>query len=100
MRHFKLPLIVTAIAFVLVLVTGITGAIWISESSGSNREKETRAQMLGSGSAMLLGIIVAPFWLLAASKVGKERRAAKQAAAQRTRRPEQSITASLPPRKR
>jgi hypothetical protein len=99
MRHFKLPILVTVVAFVLVMAIGIGGTIWITQSAGSNREKETRAQMLGSGSAMLLGVIVAPFWFYAAAKVGKERRAAKKAPVRQTVGTARGSSPSLPPRR-
>lgn len=100
MRHFKLPLIVTGIMFALVLTLGVAGAIAIAQSGGSNREKEARAQMLGSGSAMLLGVVVAPFWWIAAAKLGKERRAAKKSAARPALPATKSGGAPLPPRRR
>jgi hypothetical protein len=103
MRRFKLPLIVTGIAFVLMVAIAIGGMILIAQSGASNREKEARAQALGSGSATLLCMIVAPFWLFEAAKIGKERRAAKQMSVQRRDRLAQSVqngSPSLPPRRR
>ena len=100
MRYFKLPLIVTGIALVLVMALGIAGAIWIAESSGTGREKEARAQMLGAGAATLLCVVVAPFWLFAAAKVGKERRAAKLAATRPVPRSTRATSSPMPPRRK
>jgi Na+-driven multidrug efflux pump len=100
LRRFKLPLIVTGIAFVLMVAIAVGGMIFIAQSGASNREKEARAQALGSGSAMLLCIIVAPFWLFEAAKIGKERRAAQQKPVRAAARSVQQSTASLPPRRR
>ncbi len=77
MRHFKLPLIVTGIVLPLVLVLGIVGVTWIHQSPISNREKELRGQKLGSGAATMMCVVIGPFWLYAAAKFGKERRAAR-----------------------
>ncbi|GDY23864.1 hypothetical protein LBMAG56_52110 [Verrucomicrobiota bacterium] len=85
MRHFKLPLIATAIVFVLAIGVGVFGLIKIDRSGKSNQEKKERAELLGGGVATLVCFIIFPFWIFAAAKVGKERRAAleakKQAAA-------------------
>lgn len=80
MRHFKLPLIVTAITLSLAIVLGVAAILFISQSSGSRRQKQARAEMLGSGTATLACIVIAPFWIMAAAKAGKERRAAADAA--------------------
>jgi hypothetical protein len=80
MRHFKRPLIVTGIVFALALVFGITAVTMIHRAKLSNREKALRAGQLGTGTAGVSLLIITPFWLLAAGKVGKERRAARDAA--------------------
>lgn len=72
LRHFKLALIVTAVAFVLMIVTGLIGVTWIVQSRGPN--KNERAAMLGQGLAVLTGVIVTPFWIYGAYQSGKERR--------------------------
>ena len=82
MRHFKLPLIVTGIVFVLAIGLGIAGVTMIHRSAESNRVKKARAEMLGSGVAFGVCFVIFPFWILAASKFGKERRAAREAARQ------------------
>ena len=74
MKSFKTPIIVTAITFGLLIVIGIISITMIHNSSGSSRQKNERAAMVGSGAAVLGGIIVAPFWIYTASKVGQERR--------------------------
>lgn len=76
MRHFKLPLIVTAIVLVLAIGGGAFGITQIHRSGKSNREKRERAELLGGGVATLVCFIIFPFWIFAAAKVGKERRAA------------------------
>ena len=85
MRHFKLPLIVTGIVFVLAIGLGLAAVTLIHRSGKSNQEKKERAELLGGGVAFATAIILFPFWIFAAAKVGKERRAAllarKQAAA-------------------
>jgi hypothetical protein len=75
MRHFKLPLIVTGVALALTLILGIVTVTWIDGSPLSNRQKEQRAQRLGTGAAAVLCVVVAPFWLASAARLGKQRRA-------------------------
>ena len=79
MRHFKLPLIVTGVTLTLALVMGLTAVLWINQLAISNRQKEDRAAKLGSGVATLTCVVVAPFWFVAAARLGKERRAAREA---------------------
>ena len=74
MRHFKLPLVVTAITLAVALLAGIGIVTVIYKAKISDREKKARAEMLGGGVGVLL--IITPFWLIGASKFGKERRAA------------------------
>ena len=76
MRHFNLPLIVTAIALLLAIGVGAFGITQIHRSGKSNQEKKERAELLGGGVAFGVVIIIFPFWIFAAAKVGKERRAA------------------------
>lgn len=83
MRHFRLPLIVSGVALALTLILGIAAVTWIDGSSLSNRQKELRAQRLGMGAATALCVVIAPFWLVSAARLGKERRAL----ASKTRRP-------------
>jgi hypothetical protein len=78
MRHFKLPLIVTGVAVTLVMVIGLATLIWIGQLPIPNRQKADRAAKLGAGAGVLTGVVVAPFWIVAAAKVGKERRAARE----------------------
>ena len=80
-RFFKVPVIVTAVAFVTMIVAGLVCVMWITQSGGPNQEQ--RAAMLGQGLATVTGILVAPFWIYSAYEAGKERREAlkKEAAA-------------------
>ena len=77
MRHFKLPLIVTAVTLLLAVVVGLAAVTWVHQSGLPRREKNLRAQALGAGTATATCVVIAPFWLVAAGRVGKERRAAK-----------------------
>ncbi len=79
MRHFKLPLIITGITVFIALLVGIGTATWIYKAKISDRQKKARAEQLGSGIGLMTFLIIAPPWLLAAAKVGKERRAKKEA---------------------
>ena len=74
MKRFKAPLIVTAIVFVAMVVIGAASITLIYNSSGSSRKKAERASMAGAGIATLGCIVIAPFWLYTAAKIGQERR--------------------------
>jgi uncharacterized membrane protein len=76
MRHFKLPLIATAITFVVALIAGIAIVTMIHRAKISDREKKARAEKLGGGVGIGVLIIITPFWLVGASRYGKERKAA------------------------
>jgi hypothetical protein len=76
MRYFRLPLIVTGVAIVVFLILGITGIIMIDRTARNDQEKVARGTLLGQGLGTLLSFVVAPFWIIAAAKMGKERRAA------------------------
>ena len=75
-----MPLIVTGIALAVALILCIAGATWIHQLDISSRKKTQRAEKLGAGLGVTTCLVVAPFWLVAAAKVGKERRKAKDAA--------------------
>lgn len=77
MRYFKLPIIVTSIAFTLAVAVGLVVVTIIHRAQLSNREKEERAQKLGAGVAGVTLLVVTPFWLVAAAKLGKQRRQAR-----------------------
>ena len=77
MKPFKRPLIITGIAFAVALLVGIVGVTLIHNAELSNRKKQERAQMLGAGVGITTCVVVAPFWLFAAAKVGKARREQK-----------------------
>lgn len=84
--EFQLPIRVTVIAFVLAIVLVIAGSTWIYMSETSSRRATRRAEMMGSGLAVLMCVVVAPFWFTAAAKVGKERREQKLATAKPRKR--------------
>jgi hypothetical protein len=77
-RHFRVPLIVTGIALALAMLLGIAGVAWLHRTGTSSRKRTERAQQLGRGMALATCLVVAPFWLAAAAKVGKARRKAKR----------------------
>lgn len=79
MQHFRLPLIVSAFVMVGAVLIGIVGITLIQRSGATRKLVEERASMLGGGLGVATAIVVAPFWLVAASKVGKERRAHMEA---------------------
>ncbi len=79
MRHFKLPLIITGVTLFVAIAGGIGVITWIHKSKISDREKAERAQKLGGGFAIVTLLIIAPPWLFAAAKFGKERRAKLEA---------------------
>jgi hypothetical protein len=76
MRHFKLPLIVTAITFVVAIIAGIAIVTVIHRAKIPDSQKKARAEKLGGGVGGVVLLIITPFWLIGASKFGKERRAA------------------------
>ena len=78
MRHFKRPLIVTGITFRLAVIAGVVIITLIHNSRDSASRKIERAGMAGGGVAIATLVVVTPFWLVAAAKVGRERRAARQ----------------------
>ena len=80
MRHFKLPLLITGIAFALTLVVGLLIVTKIYRSKISDQQKFARVQKLGAGMGTMTVLVIAPFWLFAAAKVGQQRRAARRAA--------------------
>ncbi len=75
MRHFKLPLIVTGITLAVALIASIVIVTVIHRAKISNREKKARAEKLGGGVSVGVLLIITPFWLIGASRFGKERRA-------------------------
>lgn len=73
MRHFKRPLKITGILLLVGLLLSVGLITMIHQSDASRREKEKRAEQLGSGVATLMCIIAAPFWFAAAIRVRRER---------------------------
>lgn len=82
MKQFRVPLVATAVVFVLMVVIGVASMGVIYNSSGSNRKKAERAGMLGTGIATVGCIAIAPFWFYTAAQIGKERRKKKAQARQ------------------
>jgi hypothetical protein len=80
MRHFKIALLATGIALLLAIAVGIAVVTSIHRSPASNREKAERAQQAGGAVAIATLVVVTPFWLFAAAKVGRERRETRQRA--------------------
>jgi MFS family permease len=76
-QHFKRPLKLTGWIVLAGLVLGIIGSTWIYLSDISDRKKVQRVTLLGSGLGTMSALVAAPFWLVAAGKIGKERRAAQ-----------------------
>lgn len=74
MKHFKLPLIVSGVVFVVMIGAVIGGIVWLDGLPISNQEKSMRGGKLGGGIATLGCFIMAPFWFIAAGRFGKERR--------------------------
>ena len=79
MHHFKRPIIVTGIAVLVAIIAGVIGVTMIYRAKIPDREKKARVEMLGGGAGFAVILISFPFWILAADKVGKERRAAREA---------------------
>ena len=88
MRHFKLPLIVTGIAFLLALAVGLGGTFWIHRTAKSSYEQTDRVKLLGQGVGIGFCLVIFPFWIFACGKVGEKRRAARLAASRKKNSPE------------
>jgi hypothetical protein len=72
-------MIVTAVTLLVAILVGVIGMAMIINSKVPTRVRTERASMLGSGLGIATGVISAPFWWVAAAKVGKERRARMEA---------------------
>ena len=79
MRHFNLPLIATAVTFVIAIIAGIALITVIHRANISDAQKKSRAEKAGAGVTGAVLLIITPFWLVGASRFGKERRAALEA---------------------
>lgn len=84
--EFRLPIRVTVIAFIVAILLVVAGSTWIYMSESSASRANRRAEMMGTGLAVLMCIVVAPFWLMAAGKIGEERRAQRMAAKEERKR--------------
>lgn len=71
-RHFKLPLILTAITLAIMTVVGVAFVPSQPDPAGNPNQ---RAAQLGQNFGLLATLIVAPFWVYAVLQLGKERRA-------------------------
>lgn len=80
MRNFRFPLIVTGFVLAVALIFGLAAVTWIHKSKISDRQKIQRAEKLGTATAVIMCLAITPFWLIAAARVGKERRKARDAA--------------------
>jgi hypothetical protein len=76
-RHFKRPLLVTGIAVSLALVLGLAGVAWIHRTTKADWQRSERTKTLGQVLGIATLVVIFPYWILAADKVGKERRAAR-----------------------
>ena len=63
----------------LALVAGITIVTSLHRGGISDREKERRAQKAGGAVGVVTLVIVTPFWLVGATRFGRERRQAREA---------------------
>ncbi len=79
MSPFRLPLKVTGITILVALVLGIAGVSWLYQRDLSDRRKMERASQLGTGLGVVACLVIAPFWLAAAGRVGAARRAEREA---------------------
>jgi len=76
LRRFKTAFIATAVALVVGLILTVAGATWVYYQDISDRKKMERSGQLGSALAVVVCVAIAPFWLIPAAKIGKERREA------------------------
>lgn len=79
-QHFKRPLRITGIATGIALVICVALGTKIHREKIGDRAKIARVQMMGRGLGLMTALLVAPFWLIAAARVGKVRRAIRDAA--------------------
>ena len=78
MKPFKLPIIATGIVFLSMVIVGILSIVLIHNSSLTSHKKAQRASLAGAAVATVGCVVIAPFWFVAAAKVGKERREKKR----------------------
>jgi hypothetical protein len=83
MRQFKVPLIATAIALLLAILLGFVIITSIHRSRDSNSRKIERAQQAGGAVAIATLVVITPFWLIAAAKVGRARREGRKGGGRR-----------------
>ncbi len=74
LRHFKLAIIATGVAFVLMIVCGVLLLMVFLPPGTPNAEE--RAGMLGTGLATLTCVLITPFWIYGAYTSGKASREA------------------------
>lgn len=76
-KRFKIPLIATAIAFLLAVILNVIMITVIVNSNGSDREKAERSGKAGGAVGTVFVMVIAPFWIFTAAKIGAERRSKK-----------------------
>ncbi len=77
LKRFKIPMIATAVAFLLAVILSVIMITVIVNSNGSDQQKQERSGKAGGAVAMLFVFTVAPFWIFTAAKIGAERRSKK-----------------------
>jgi flagellar basal body-associated protein FliL len=75
--HFKRPLKITLITFVVLLFVVIAGSTWVYFSKASDRKKKEQVTLLGGALGFIASVGLAPFCIAAAAKIGKEKREAR-----------------------
>lgn len=67
--------------FMLMIVVGIGGVFWIVSETQNNTERTQRSGVLGTGLGCLGGVGFAVLWLPFAYRLGKQKRAERERAA-------------------
>ena len=76
--HFKWPMIVTVVGLSVAIAFGLGVILYMDRSGTPQAEMQERSKMLGQGLAVFVCIVIGPFWIFAASRYGKERRAEQE----------------------
>jgi hypothetical protein len=77
--HWKRALRITGWVFLAMLILVIAISYRISQEKIGTRRMEARVKMMGQGVGTMTSLILFPFWLIAASRVRKEKLAAIEA---------------------
>ena len=75
--HFRFPLKLTIWSILVAVAISILGATGIYFSKMSDRKKREWSALAGATLGLVVIVVVTPFWLVAAGKVGQERRASR-----------------------